>query len=108
MFTNKKRCHSFVEYFTEHTKVTPCRFLSHLLQNKKISYITEAVDNPYRFVLHTIYTFTRFYVVLPFRTKRYLIDSQNKTKNIASCCMYYKTSTEARHFDNCFIIFICQ
>ena len=44
----------FVEYFKEHTKVTPCHFLSHILQNRKICnidscciFITEVVDNPY-------------------------------------------------------------
>ena len=39
MFTNKKRCHIFVEFFKEHKKVTPYRFLSHILQNKKICHI---------------------------------------------------------------------
>ena len=42
----------FVEYFTEHAKVSPYGFLSHILQNKEIChiascciYITEEVDN---------------------------------------------------------------
>ena len=37
--TNKKRRHIDVEYFIEHTKVTPYRSLSRILQNKKICHI---------------------------------------------------------------------
>ena len=54
MFKNKKSCHIFVESFREHTKGTPYRFLSHIIQSKKICHIASWFKFYFGYFIHTI------------------------------------------------------
>ena len=68
MFKSKKRRHIFVEY------------LSDILQNKKIFHIASCC---------IFKTEADFKPLLPFRTKRYLVDFQTEEDEISYCFLLY-------------------